>query len=1812
MSTETPQESPAPATEEVTPFRSLTSMREAHSELIRKGREDGDAERSPEFVNAIIIFVRRAVATGTILDQHSDRSAAQGLVDYWLTIIYRSGRDFPDAETTLADFDISRQPELSSEDCPYLGLETFSETKAEFFFGRKNLLNQWIARLAEDRLMAVVGPSGSGKASLITAGVVPALRNGALEGSEHWRYFPPVPPGAHPLRNVLAVVQDGHVADPEKWVKKMRENSKILLELIESESKQPAVFVFPRFEEVFILADEAERKALGNNLLEIIKSPRGHRVLLAMRNDFVTHIGQLGGLQAVFQKGEVFVPPLDASELHEIVQQPAERVGLKFDDGVVDALIFDVLGDPAALPLLQFTLLKLWEKRERNRITWNAYHDVGGCRGAFARAGDEMWAGLDPTMQEIVKSILLRIVRSGSGRDIICSTVHRASLSGDGRSKEQVDGAIAALLRAGLVRISGHGVDERIGMVNEALVTKWPRLVEWLEDQRVNMRERRRFTIAAEQWKEKGGDQAVLLRGAVLDEARNYKELNDLEERFLTASIEADDAWNRWRMIIMTAAILAAVAVVFLGVLNFWQYIQRSKATEEALRLANVERGMRLLDANDPAGGAVWFAELFKHHPPKKIKDNVYRRRLEIDLRQLPRLLAILPHDREVLYADMSGDGRHIVTLTSTGEPSVVPTDGNWATKKEAAWLWPNENSGEPKPYQLSSELPANSVRISPDGKLVAVAHGKSGGGQGEVLIWDISEDAPKSVRQIACEGAVALAIWSPDSTRVAIAQEVGTSAESVVRILSARAEGEAEVSHPFEGKIATMAWSPKGDRIAIAGQDQTLTRAEIWDLATNEKHPLEEESVINDIVFSSDGGLVLTAAGVRGSEAGSAQLWKGATGKRIGPALSHRGAVLTAQFSPDDKLVVTASTDGTAKVWSSITGKEILALAHDSWVFWAAFSPDGRHIATGGRDRMARIWELLSGELAGPPMNTGGTIARIAFSSDGRRVLTTGRETPRLWAFSTGYKSPPPLNTESPISETVLSGDGSRLATINEVDPGKTWNADVWDIATGQQVLKDGYASSVALTQATMNDDGSLLLVTSFNADARKYGAVLINTASGSVTQRFELESAPAFIGLGHGKAPPVVILTRDEKGQSRIARTWSSETGQPLSAPLDHDVQLNFAAFSPDDSALLITGGETTPKTGKAFLRRTAALGETPKILTHTEVITRGGFSNDGSKVVTASDDNCARVWSATDGQDLSPLLNHLHTADLTDASFDPSGNRIVTASYDATAVVTDWKSGKVIATFKHVGVVNRARFSRDGSLVVTASSDGAARLWHVGTNELIAMLKPGGAVKDATFSRDGKSIAALSARGAGIDASFQKGVPVATVPDDALELPRTITPARIWEIELAKEYSEAELQEMAEMLAVQSSKKNGQLELLPSGELLKRWRRLSSRYLGDFHEELPTDYHTRCALLAEAAKQWYAVAWHLTKLLEQNGPDGALRLRRATAYIHLNKPKLAVTDLTVALQATPDDTYLLKQRARAYIGTQLAVEDIDVALRAQPDDPTLQARRAEAVVGPEDWEMAAADCEKAAKSNDPSSAATAGLMLAAIRSQQQRWPEALEQLSSIVARDKENYGAWQRLALVQIKSGDLAGYRATCADMIDKFKDRRKVGSIIAWPAVLNPDGVADYGVVVDLARNAVNESPRNYYRINTLAGALYRAGRYAEALTELERSRNLFASSIAARIAALRDDSFAQTFSEPRLGRAQDWVFLAMANFKLGNKSAADWWLGKLRQTATAGAGTEINSERRLWNRIELDLLSQEARSLISPAGPPIAQ
>ncbi|MEI6778677.1 MAG: hypothetical protein WCK70_17390, partial [Chloroflexales bacterium] len=986
---------------ETGPYSSMAALRTANALLAEQRRSAGEG---PDLVVAAETFVARGSATGALLSEEDARWSAQGLLDYWAAAIERAGGLAPDA--TLAEFDPLLAPELPDSACPYRGLDAFNETNTGIFFGRQRVVAELVERLRDHRLLAVVGPSGSGKSSLVRAGLLPALRTNGVPGSAGWQILPPMVPGSDPS----AALDRALTADDG--------------------SGAPLLLLIDQFEETFTLCTDEVRRTEFLNHLVALATDKGmpHRVVLTMRSDFEPFIARAEALHPLYGAGKVTLPPLTAGELRETIERPAEQVGLKFEAGVVDSLLGDILGEPAALPLLQYSLLKLWDARERNRVTLAAYKQVGGGRLALARGADAAYAALIPEEQVTARRILLRLVRPGEGLEITSNRVRRAELDRGGEDPGRVARVLGKLVDARLLRLTpGDTLDDtQVEVAHEALVRNWPTLVEWLEDERLSLRHRQRLSAAAEQWQRLGRDPAALLAGRLLEEARGYEDLSAMEREFVGAGVAAEAA--RARRVARTSLMIRVLLVI--------TTIASVVATILAVQ-ANKERDQAQVARSD----AVVAQSL-----ATTAQSETERQRVVIDSQRLA-------FAGQTQLRDNAETGLLLAYEASARDDN--PVTGQTLRDAIDAVQW--------RPIALHGHTDSVvSAVFSPDGQRILTASTDH-----TARLWDAQGQILATLK--GHTGFVTSAIFSPDGQRILTASD-----DNTVRLWDATGMPLATLSGHTRG-VRSAVFSPNGQRILTASDDNT---ARLWDAAGTPLATLigHTNSVVS-AVFSPDGQRILTA-----SKDSTARLWD-ASGQPLTTLNGHTGGVNSAVFSPDGQRILTASPLDGMRLWN-VTGTPLATLSgHTGSVFRAVFSPDGQHILTAD-DNTARLWDTAGTSLATLSGHTGGVNSTV-FSPDGQRILTASADkTARLWdaagtplATLSGYTSF--------VESAVFSPDGQRILTTSGDGTARLWEAAGTPLAT-----LSGHTGEV--WSAVFSPDGQRILTASQDDNtARLWDAV-------------------------------------------------------------------------------------------------------------------------------------------------------------------------------------------------------------------------------------------------------------------------------------------------------------------------------------------------------------------------------------------------------------------------------------------------------------------------------------------------------------------------------------------------------------------------------------------------------------------------------------------------------------------------------------------------------------------------------------------------
>ena len=491
---------------------------------------------------------------------------------------------YPDVENLLTDLRAAIRGEavkpeipttiearpLTAADNPYKGLRAFGEGDAADFFGREALTQQLLVRMGEggdlSRFLAVVGPSGSGKSSVVGAGLVPALRRGALPGSENW-YIVELMPGAHPFEELEAALLRIAVNPPTgsthglTLLAQLREDKRGLLRAVRRclpddgsgvklNAATELVLVIDQFEEVFTLVpDESVRAHFLESLVTAALDERSRvRIVVTLRADFTDRPLNYVDFGELLRQRNEFVLPLTPDELEHAIVGPAERVGLQLETGLVAAIMHDVGNQPGALPLLQYALTELFDKREGRMLTKAAYQSIGGVRGALGRRAEEVFAGLDEAGQETARQLFLRLVTLGEGTEDTRRRVLRSELESLAAPTSNFQSPISKVIEAfGKHRLLTFDRDPltrgpTVELAHEALLREWPRLREWLNDSRADMRLQRQLATAAAEWQGANRDASFLLTGARLEQFEGWAAgtlvaLTHDERAYLEASI---------------------------------------------------------------------------------------------------------------------------------------------------------------------------------------------------------------------------------------------------------------------------------------------------------------------------------------------------------------------------------------------------------------------------------------------------------------------------------------------------------------------------------------------------------------------------------------------------------------------------------------------------------------------------------------------------------------------------------------------------------------------------------------------------------------------------------------------------------------------------------------------------------------------------------------------------------------------------------------------------------------------------------------------------------------------------------------------------------------------------------------------------------------------------------------------------------------------------------------------------------------------------------------------------------------------------
>jgi WD40 repeat protein/DNA-binding SARP family transcriptional activator len=1095
------------------------------------------------------------------------------------------------------------------EVCPFNGLAPFDAEDAEFFFGRERLVGELVARLGDAPLLAIVGPSGSGKSSLLRAGLLTALGGDSVL----------LRPGERRAAEVAAAVE-------------------------RAPSGERVVLAIDQFEELFAPSvAEDERHAFADALVEAAwDAERRALILIALRADFFGHLAPYLELADLVGPNHVLLGPMSRGELRRAIEGPAERTGLEVEPALVDALVDDVAGEPGGLPLLSTALLDLWREREGRSLTFAAYERTGGVRGAVARHAEAAFASLADDERKIARRILLRLADGGDGEAVTRRRVTRDELDAD--EDEQVARVVAALVERRLL-VADNGAVE---LVHEALLERWPRLAEWLDEDAQGRRLHRHLTQAAVEWEGAGREPSELYRGARLaaslewaDSAGDDAGLSRLEREFLEESRTAFARANRRLRLLLALAVILLVAALVAGAIAL---AARGSARQQATAAIAQRLGAQAL-VEPRLDRALLLAR-----EGVNLDDSVATRSnlLAALLRSQAALAVLRAGGARVLDDALSPDGRVLAVRADDGSVTFFDT-------RTLSAVGPRFDSGGQISYFGGIVRPVRALAFSPDGRTLAV--GDSDGWHATLLLVDARTHRARAGVTSPANMVTADVAFAPNGRTIVTGEAVsgGMSPPAEVLVLRRSSDGAAlRRSKPIAGG-RLVGYTKDGRFLLVTSGEATSFLLDAKTFARVRTFPVAGAAAVaptGDIAaFGQDDGSVklvhLRIAVVR-------PMGRRATGR-----------VIALAFSAGGKVLATASDDGSVSVWDvPIASARETFRGHAGAALGLHFSPDGATLYSGSSDGSVIVWDVRGDRRLGRPFRfdpvaAGGAgmhkparnaSTAVAVSPDGSLFATSpapGRVT--LWRARDQAIVGELRGPSAYVDSLAWSHDGRLLAA-----GGDARRTVVWSIPRRRIVKLLGPSGPMGVSGVAFSPDGELVATAGIDGRLRAY-ALRTGRIVGNVLVKGSLQDI-AFSPDG------TRVAAGSLAGEIAI---WDVPR-QSLVRTIHHKDAIVPIRFSPDGRA--IATGDSTGVV--QFWDATTGRRLGPTLRGHNGWVLSVTFEPSGSELATTSTDGNVRMWDRATGKLVGEPIPSADTGGR--GAFFPNGGRIVAVFGSGRGVV------------------------------------------------------------------------------------------------------------------------------------------------------------------------------------------------------------------------------------------------------------------------------------------------------------------------------------------------------------------------------------------------------------------------------------------------------------------------------------------------------------------------------------------------------------
>lgn len=901
--------------------------------------------------------------------------------------------------------------------CPYRGLFAFREADKDLFFGREALTQRLANVVLRQRLVVVLGPSGSGKSSLVFAGLLPQLRPNPDWFATDFR------PGSEPFKALAATLlpwleptlsETDQMVETNKLASALAKGDLPLVDVLQrigqkEERAGYCLLVADQFEELFTLCQSTKRQAFLDMLLATLcePGPLALTLVATLRADFMGQALAYRPLANALQDHAFIVGPMNAAELQTAIEQPALQQKISFERGLVARILEDVGDEPGNLPLLEFALTRLWDESQTSPLTHQAYEAIGQVQGALANHADHVYERLTPEQKEQMRRVFVQLVQPGTGTEDTRRQATRDELG-------EVGWHLAQHLAGPETRLLVTNQDEMdretVEVIHEALIQRWKPLQAWMEQDREFRSWQERLRDLHKQWFNNSKNDDALLRGYQIGEAERWlgernEHLSLDEQAFIKASQKHEETVKAERVKAEAQARAArrlrvlAIALVIMVIIAF---------------------GLSLVAVNARSK-----AEINEHLAQTRASEASSVQDEAVRLSQQIRALQ-LATQAELAFVD---DPELALLLAVAAVNSYKSVQGHPLPEAERSLYMVLNSPFQGLLYQGTVYRHTDAVysaNFSPDGQRLV-----TGSWGGTVKLWDVRARAGLAVLTGHAD-VVYSASFSPDGQRVMTA-----SFDGMARLWDAETGAELALLAGHTDGIISASFSPDGQYVVTASRDRT---ARLWDAETGAELVVLEghTRAVLSASFNPDGTRVVTTSGDK-----TARLWDVETGVELAVLEGHTSWVNSASFNPDGSRVVTASSDGTVRLWDAGTGAELTVFeGHVIGVNSASFSPDGQQVVTASNDRTARLWDAESG--AKLAIFTGHTDAvnSASFSPDGTRVVTASRDgTARLWDAETGVELTTFEGHTGLVYSASFSPDGYQVVTASLDNTARIWH---------------------------------------------------------------------------------------------------------------------------------------------------------------------------------------------------------------------------------------------------------------------------------------------------------------------------------------------------------------------------------------------------------------------------------------------------------------------------------------------------------------------------------------------------------------------------------------------------------------------------------------------------------------------------------------------------------------------------------------------------------------------------------------------------